>query len=174
MKIHGTLVKMHEASVNEKNNYFAVKRYPDLICEKHLSKTTLIRRFGYKEIKCRKGRLCFARKKLVYAKRIIGVIGRDEIKSAQKGDYRISLWNENEHTIIDADYDLVEIVENDTVKDYNAIINKITNFLYNEVDRYKPISDVLVKVIGSPEISESTMRLLNERFKEVEYLKNGE
>jgi len=168
--IYTFYLRIADAAKNEKNNYFAVKRFPYLICEKHFTKTVLVRRLGYKEIRCRKGKLCFARKKLVYAKQIIGVIGKDEMISTQIGDYYISLWNENDQAVKDADYDAVEIIENNTIKDYNAIINKVVNFLYNEIDRYKPINEVVVRVFGNPDISESTKRLLNKRFKKVEYI----
>lgn len=171
-KIYETLNKILEASADEKNNYFAIKRYPNLVCLKHNTRTTFHRHFLYNSIACRVNKKCFAERKLIYATHIIGVIGRSKTIKSTQGKYYVPLWNEKEHKINNADYDLIEIYENDEIADYNALINRVVDFFYNEIDRYKPINKVVVRIFGTPNISENTKRLLNERFLKIEYLNN--
>ena len=101
---------------------------------------------------------------------MIGFLGISFKKQAMNGDFYIVLWNPKSRKITNGDYDIIEIHESSKIKDYDAIISKIIDFLYNEIKRFKPINEVVVRIIGNPQISESTKRRLEEHFLKVEYL----
>jgi hypothetical protein len=168
-KFWGRIIKnILDAATNEKSSYSIMKKHPYLICTEHHLRPDLKKRFGYKNINCRMEDKCLADDKVIYAKNIIGVLGKDVIHGSSNDNYYIPIWNENEQRIDNADYDIIEIHESSEIKDYNAVINKIIDFLYNEINRYKPINEVVVKIIGNPQISESTKRRLEEHFFKVE------
>ena len=122
---------------------------------------------GYREIRCRDCEKWTSKSQVVCAKNIIGTIGMNGNFENSDNDYRIPVWDEVKKTVINADYDIIEIYESKAV-DCNAIIDRVVNFLYNEINRYKPVNEVVVKIIGYPVISRSTMRLMKERFLKVE------
>ncbi len=154
---------------NEKEHFALINKYPDLICAHHNCRTRKTTILGFIIINCRVSWFCFKQKKIREAKQIIGVIGKEMKKTIYKNNLCVSIWDSKRKKIVNGDFDIIEIHENNETKDYNAIINKIIDFLYNEIKRFKPINEVVVKIIGNPQISESTKRRLEEHFLKVEY-----
>jgi hypothetical protein len=159
--------------LGEKNNLlngnYLFKLYPNLMCKKHLARIKLESEYENEYLRCRIDKNCL---KIAYAKKIVGVIGIIHKNWRKQSDYYVTLLNHKTGEITNADYDIVEIHENKEIKDYNAVISKAISFLYNELNRYKPISEVIVRIIGDIEISESTKRLLEKNFLKVEYASN--
>jgi hypothetical protein len=160
-------IRVIKAARNEKNMYFAIKQFPDVICKEHNVRTKLVSHLGYREIRCRNGEKCTSKDQVVCAKNIVGTIGMNGSHENDDDNYRIPIWDEMEKTVINADYDIIEIHESIAI-DYDAIIHRIVSFLYNEIDRYKPVNEIIVRIIGHPVISDSNMRLMNERFLKIE------
>lgn len=154
----------------EKKYYGLIKRYPQVICTKHNSRIKLARRYGYKDLACKKDKECINKNRITYCVSLIGQIGRFENEETNNGNYYITLWDHNTNEIVNADYDIIEIHENKEIDNYDSVILKVVNFLHNDLKRYKPINKVIVKIFNNPNISESTKRLLEERFMKVEYL----
>ncbi len=162
-------IRVIKAARNEKNMYFAINQFPNVVCKKHNVRTKLVSHLGYLEIRCRNGEKCTSKDQVVCTKNIVGTIGMNGSYENDDNDYRIPIWDEVKKTTINADYDIIEIHESKAVN-YNAIIDKIVSFLYNEIDRYKPANEIIVRLVGEPAISESSKRLLKERFMKVEYI----
>jgi hypothetical protein len=169
LKIYEVFANILEASANEKSNYFAIKRFPHLVCNEHHARTIFKKEFGYKNVSCRVKENCFAKKRLQYAHNIVGILGKS-ISGNSGGNYYVPILDEEEQRINNADYDILEIHESPEINDYNGIINKIIDFLYNEINRYKPVNKIIIRLVGAPDISESSKRLLKERFMKVEYV----
>jgi len=154
---------------HEKDHFDLINSYPKAICKTHLTKTKQYSTLGFKTIHCRKSKKCFA-KGNVKALNLVGLIGDLSYGEEYENDYYVTLWDYEDNEIFDADYDIIEIQESENIKDYDSVINKVITFFYNEIDRFKPINEVIIRINGNPPISESTKRLLNERFFRVEYL----
>jgi len=147
------------------------KEHALLICNKHFTRTEAV--FLYDEvikIKCRKGDNCGKERNLIYAKHIVGLIGRNVNRRKFKGDYYIKMWDHKNQKVIDGDYDVIEIHEYNGIKSYDSVVNKIIDYFYNELNRYKSINQISVRVIGSPAMTDNTIRLLEKHFLSVEYL----
>jgi hypothetical protein len=153
-------------------NYFMASKYPNLICTQHLTKIRLIMVYGEKYISCRINEKCLTEKKIIYAKHLVGLIGKIDRDKRRKGNYYVTLWNHKTQEMRNGDYDIIEFHKNNEIEDYNSLIAKIVSYFYNELNRYKPINEVIVRIIGDIEISESTKRWLEKNFLKVEYASN--
>ncbi len=168
--VEGYLKRIKAVSLRQKKYYNIPDKFPDLICDMHLVRTKEKSFFGYKIVHCKKSKKCFSLGRITHAKMLIGVIGNYQ-RSWKFGDeYSTMIWDNENKKIIDGDYDIIEIREGLQMQDYNAVVSKVVAFFYNQVKRSKPISEMLVRVAGNPSLSESTKRLLEERFLKVEYL----
>lgn len=156
---------------NELENFELINKHPHLLCRRHYTRTVQTKVFGFRNIRCRSKWLCFRRKWIREVEQLIGLIGKYDEQLTLKNKYYLTLWNPKSGNFRNADYDEIEIHNNDKIKDYDSIINKMISFFYNELKRFKPINEVTVRIIGNPEISESTKRLLEEKFLKVEYLR---
>lgn len=154
----------------EKENYDIFSKYPLLVCKEHLTKTTQTSRLGYKKVDCRIDGKCYKKNNLVNARLLIGLIGKLNNGRVSKNDYYVTLWDHKEEIIKDGDFDIIEIHENKKIEDYNFVIAKLIDFFYNDLDRYKPINEIHVRIFGNPSISESTKRLMEKRFSNIEFL----
>jgi len=163
-------VQLVKTADNEKDHYDLIKNYPYLICSEHHTRTKSYSSFGYKGVKCRVGRKCLVHNNIKVSVKLVGLIGLIENGKAIDKDYYVSLWDHRYKKIRYGDYDIIEIHENKYLKNYDFIISKIITFFANEIRRYKPINEVIVKVIGNPPLSENTKRLLERHFLKVEYL----
>lgn len=159
-----------KAMEHEKTYYETIKYSPHLVCEKHYSKTIELINHGFKSIRCRHDENCLRKNNIVHAKHIIGLVGFIKSEQISSDNYYIALWDNELGVVRDADYDVIEIHKSPSINDYNGIVNKITSFFYNELERYKPIDEVIIRIVGDITISKSTKRLLEERFLKIEYL----
>jgi len=155
---------------NEKEHFTLISKYPDLLCRKHHTRTKQSKILGFRKINCRTSWFCFGQRRIREVKQLIGLIGKEYERWTFEKNYYVTLWNSKSGKINNGDYDVIEIHESNSIEDYNAVINKVIDFQYNEINRYEPISEVVVKIIGHPQISESTKRRLEEHFLKVEYL----
>ena len=152
----------------ERKNRIA-KDFPHLICSKHLSRTFMQSHFIYNSAICRKDANC-STENIIVAKQLTGLIGKSSQTEINNGTFYIELISKDNQTIINGDYDVLEVHKNAEIRDYDAVINKVTSFLYNELDRYKPINEITIRIFDDIPISENTKRLLEKRFGKVEYL----
>jgi hypothetical protein len=159
-----------KASRNEKNMYFAVKQFPGVVCKEHNLRTELVATLGYHVIKCRNGEKCISKSQIVCAKNIVGTLGMNGNMDNDEQDYHIPVWDEVNETTNNADYDIIKIYENKEIANYDSIIASVVSFLYNEIDRYKSVKTVEIQIVGNPAISDSTKRLLENRFLKVDYI----
>jgi hypothetical protein len=100
------------------------------------------------------------------------VIGKS-VNQTIENNYYITIWDNLEEKVTDGDFDIIEIHKSQEIENYDKVIDKVVRFLYNEVDRYKPLNQVTVKVIGNIELTENTKRLLKKHFFKVEYASNN-
>ncbi len=164
------IAKVGLAIDEEKQNYKA-KNHPYLICKEHFTRTkTIVIGEDFVRIKCRTGKNCAQEKKLTYAKRIIGIVGKPVVRNYYRGNYYVAMWDAENKQAVNGDYDIIEIHNNPEINDFDAIINKIIALFYNDVDRYIPIYRVTLKIIGSPVFSTSTQRLIDKSFTNIKYL----
>jgi hypothetical protein len=163
-------MELIKAMEHEKKYYGVIKYSPGLICKTHLAKTNEEMYHGFKSVCCRMDRTCLKKNRITRADEIVGLVGLEKSAAPQNGKYYLTLWDLESGKIHDADYDVVEIHENPGIEDYNGIISKIVSFYYNELERYKPLNQMVIRIVGSPEISVSTRRLLQERFLRIEYI----
>jgi hypothetical protein len=155
---------------NQKDHYEVIDKHPYIICNEHYTRTKKYKSFTYKGVKCRVGKKCLIHSNIQKAVHLVGLIGLIEDGKTVDNDYYITLWDHRYRKIRYGDYDIIEIHENNEVKDYDFIIAKVITFFSNEINRYKPFNEVLVKVIGNPPISENTKRLLEKHFMSLEYV----
>jgi hypothetical protein len=156
---------------NEKKNYDKIQNYRNYICKKHYLRPVLKRKFTFRNIQCQIDKNC-TKNDIILAKQIVGLIGKTTEPQKTENNYYITVWNGHNKEITEADFDIIEIHENKEIKDYNAIISKTISFLYNELNRYKSINQITVRIFGNIELTESTKRLLEKRFLKVEYASN--
>ncbi len=161
-----------DTAIHEKKYYETFKNYPYLICRKHLTRTNEYSTLGYKSVRCRVGKQCTKKGDIMHSVKLIGLIGLIENGKSSGNDYYATLWDHRLRKIRYGDFDEIEIHENDEMKDYDFVLSKIMTFFYNEIDRYKPIDEVRVKIIGNPPIAENTKRILEKEFLSVEYISN--
>ncbi|MEN8118751.1 MAG: hypothetical protein ABFS35_00290 [Bacteroidota bacterium] len=157
-------------ATSQKIHYAIIEKYPYLICTEHYTRTRDYTIMGYRSVRCRKGKKCLRRNKIGMAVRLVGLIGLIENDKLFENDYYVTLWDHRSGKIRYGDYDVIEIHNNEEIKDYNFVISKIITFFYNEIDRYKLINEVSIRVVGDVPISENTKRLLEQHFLKVEYL----
>ncbi len=146
------------------------RKHPNLICTKHLTRTSLHSHFIYNAAICRNNNNC-SNEDIIFAKQLTGLIGKKRPEKQVNGDFYVELLGDDKQVVKNGDYDIIEIHKNNEIEDYDAIISKVTSFFYNELNRHKPINKILVKIFGSIPISESTKRLLERNYFTVEYLK---
>lgn len=161
--------KIIEAAQNEKRNYSVIKEYPSVICSKHFRKVKSINSFGYKSMCCIYDNSCNIFKNYIIAKLIIGTIGKDEDDLVIDNCFYTNIYNHRDDSIKNADFDFIEIHENNNIINYDTIINKTVSFLYNELNRLKSLREITVIIYGDLPISKNTKRLLEEKFLKVEY-----
>ena len=150
-----------------------IENFPYLICQEHLARTKIKNIFGYKKVVCRIDKNCVKYyKRIIVWKYLVGRIGDFKDTRFNNDSYYVDIWNHETKEIRDGDYDIIQIHENDVIEDFDGVIVKVVSYFYNELKRFKPISEVIVKIIGQPKISESTKRLLEKRFLKVEYASN--
>jgi hypothetical protein len=166
---YNLFIKVLIVANHEKDHFDLINSYPNVICKEHLAKTKQYSTLGFKTVHCRKSTKCFARGH-VKALNLVGLIGDLNSGEEYENDYYITLWDYEHNIINDGDYDIIEIQESEKINDYDAVINRVITFFYNELNRFKPIKEVTVRIVGNPEISESTKRLLKERFLKLEYV----
>lgn len=163
-------IQVTETAKSEKDHYLIIQKAPYLICKMHHTRTIDYSILGYKSVKCRVHKKCLKHNDIVMAVRLVGLIGVLESGKQQDGDYFVTLWEHRLRKIRYGDYDVIEIHENEEIKDYDFVISKLITFFDNEIDRYKPLNEVVIKIVGNPLISENTMRLMANHFLKVEYL----
>lgn len=170
-KIFKLVERIVVAANIEKEQYHILAKFPDVACIEHNTRATVIKSLAYKRIKCRVGNEdCFNTDKLIYAKEIIGRIGKYTDNEKGAGVYYINIWHQFDDELSFGDFDKIEIYENTDVE-YNAIISKVIQFLDNDVNFVKRAKNVNVKVFGRPDLSNNTMRLMDEKLGEIEYVK---
>jgi hypothetical protein len=158
-------------AIDEEKQNYKTKSHPYLICKEHYTRTsTTVIGEDYVRVRCRTGKNCAKEKKLTYAKRIIGIVGKPVIRNYYRGNYYVAMWDAENKQVINGDYDIIEIHNNPEISDFDSIMNKIIALFYNDVDRYIPIYQVNLKIIGSPVFSASTQRLIDKSFTNIEYL----
>ncbi len=162
-------IQMVKTAENEKDHYDVIEKYPYVICTEHFTRTNKYASFTYKGVKCRVGKKCLAQNYIKPAVQLIGLIGLIENGNTIDNNYYVTLWDHRYWKIRYGDYDIIEIHESDEVKDYDFIIAKLITFFSNEINRYKPINRVEVRIVGKPALSENTIRLLKKHFLKVEY-----
>ena len=148
------------------------KRYAKLICTQHLTRTQpLFQENGEIRIVCRINSECAKSKKLKYVNYLIGVIGKHVKKPKKSKDHYVSLWNHSKNEIKHGDYDFIEIYQSNTINDYNSVLSQIMAFFYNDLNGFKPMNEIVVRIFGQIDLSKNTQRLLEKNFKDVEYYK---
>jgi hypothetical protein len=157
-------------AVVEKKNYFAFKRHPNLLCTSHLVRTGMKKELGFRDVYCRIDKSCMNKKNVIYAKHLAGLIGKKEKSRGFQGTYYVTLWDNKRKTIKNGDYDIIEIHKSNEIKDYDAVISKVTSFFYNELNRYKPINQITIRIFDNVTISESTKRLIEKHYQRIEYV----
>jgi hypothetical protein len=162
-------IQLVKTAENEKDHYDVIEKHPYVICTEHFTRTKKYTSFTYKGVKCRVGKKCLAHNHIKPAVHLIGLIGMIENGKSVDNDYYVTLWDHRYRKIRYGDYDIIEIHESNEVKDYDFIIAKIITFFDNEINRYKPINRVEVRIVGNPVLSENTIRLLEKHFMKVEY-----
>ena len=166
------LAFISDRAIHEKKYYTLIQNHPHLICKNHLTRVVLRKSLGYKEIACRVGEECVNQNQVIKLMNLVGRIGKPGHEQKDDESYYVDLWQPKTGEIKYGDYDIIEIYESNDIDDYDALISKIVSYLYNEIDRHKPINEVSVKVIGNPKLSENTKRLLEQNFLKVEYASN--
>ncbi len=166
---YNLFVKVLIVANHEKDNFEVINAYPNIICKDHLAKTKQYSTLGFKTIHCRKSKRCFAKGK-IKALNLVGLIGDLNDGEECENDYYVTLWDYENKKINDGDYDIIEIQESEKIDDFDAVVNKVIAFFYNELNRFKPIAEVRIRIVGNPPISESTKRLLKERFLKIEQI----
>jgi len=164
------LKKVETISARQKERYKIVSKFPDLICDMHFTRTVEKSFLGHKIVRCRTSKKCFSFGRIIHARLLVGIIGDYRWSRLFEDEYSTMIWNNETKTIFDGDYDVIEIREGDEIEDYDGAVNKVIAFLYNQIKRYKPIDEIVIRIAGNPRISESTKRLLEERFLKVVYL----
>jgi hypothetical protein len=159
--------KLQKFAQREKRDYAKIQNYPNLICKKHLSRIVLKDMLVYKNIQCRINDEC-DENDVIHARQLIAVIGKS-INQTIGDDYYVNIWDRQEGKVIDGDFDIIEIHKSKEIENYDAIINNVIRYYSNEINRYKPISQVIVSVFGDIELSENTKRLMEKHFLKVEY-----
>ena len=162
-------IQLVKTAENEKDHYEVIEKHPYVICTEHFTRTKKYTSFTYKGIKCRVGKKCLVHNQIKPAVNLVGLIGRIEEGKTLNNDYYVTLWDHRYRKIRYGDYDVIEIHKNNEVKDYDFIIAKVITFFSNEINRYKPIDRVKVRIIGNPGFSANTIRLLEKHFMKVEY-----
>ncbi len=145
------------------------KKFPHLVCAKHHTRTFMESHFIYSAAICRNDADCSS-ENIIVAKELIGFIGKIEQKKVNNGKHYVELFSKDSQTVINGDYDIIEVYKSSDIQDYDAVIYKVTSFLYNELDRYKPVNEITFRISDDIPISESTKRLLEKQFGKVEYL----
>jgi hypothetical protein len=120
---------------------------------------------------CRVGKICHKNKSLIKANELIGLIGVMERGKLINDEYYVTLWDHRLRKIRYGDYDIIEIHNNKDINDYDFVISKVITFFYNEIDRYKPLKEVDIRIIGDLPISENTLHLLQKHFSKLEFIK---
>ena len=159
-----------ETSLNEKKFHEIIEHFPHLICRKHFTRTKEYSSFGYKSVNCRIGTKCLRKGDIQMAVNLVGLIGLIENGRLVANSYYVTLWDHRFRKIRYGDFDIIEIHENEEIKDYDYVISKVITFFYNEIYRYKPLREASVRIVGNPAISENTRRMLHKHFLKVEYL----
>lgn len=168
--IYKYYVKKVGLAIDEEKHNYSAKNHPYLICKEHYTRTeTVVNDYDFIRLKCRSGEDCAREKKLTYAKRIIGIVGKPIKKNYSKGNYYVAMWNSEKKQLINGDYDIIEIYNNPEIGDYDAVMSKVVALFYNEMERYIPIYQVTLKIIGKPVFSTSTQRLIDNSFSKIEY-----
>jgi len=162
-------VQVVQTAENEKEHYDVIHKHPYVLCTEHHTRTKKYTSFVYKGVKCRVGKKCLSQNHIIPAVNLVGLIGVIETGKVIENDYYVTLWDHRYRKIRYGDYDIIEIHESDEVKDYDFIISKIITFFTNEINRYKPLNRVAIRVIGNPDYDENTKRLLEKHFLKVEY-----
>ncbi len=163
-------VQVVRTAKKEKKYYNIIEKYPHTICSEHHTRTKKYNYFTYKGLKCRIGKRCLVHNNIKPAIKLVGLIGMIENGKVADNNYYVTLWDHRYRKIRYGDYDVIEIHENPEVWNYDFIISKIILFFTNEIRRFKPMSDVSVVVVGHPPLAENTKRLLEDRFKTVEFI----
>ncbi len=162
--------KIKALSLSQKEYYKIPDKFPDLICDMHYVRTVEKSVLGHKIVHCRKSKKCYSLGRITHVKTLVGVIGDYKRSRKFADEYSSMIWQKETKTIYDGDYDVIEIREGNEIADYNAAVSRVVFFLYNQIRRRKPISEISIRIAGNPPLSESTKRLLEERFLKVEYL----
>ncbi len=148
------------------------KQYAKLNCTQHLTRTQpLFLEGGDIRIVCRVGRRCSNSRKLKYADKLVGVIGKKVAKHVWDKDYCVSLWNHTKNVVRHGDYDIIEVYPTAKIKDYNSVLTQIMGYFYNDLKGFKPMDEIVVKIYGELNLTKSTQRLLEKNFKKIEYYK---
>ncbi len=148
------------------------KVHAKLICTQHLTRTEpLFLDDGEIRIACRIDTSCSRNKKLKYADKLIGVVGKNIRKSRVGRDYYVNLLGQSRQEIRNGDYDFIEIYQSGSIKDYNSVLSQIMAFFYNDLNGYRPMNEIVVKIFGELNLSNNTQRLLEKNFKDVKYYK---
>lgn len=148
------------------------KKYAKLICTQHLTRTRpLFFEGGEIRIVCRVNDNCSNHRKLRYADKLVGVIGKTVKKHAKNKNYYVNLWNHSKKVVKDGDYDVIEVYPTAKINDYNSVLTQIMGYFYNDLKGFKPMDEVIVHIFGELNLTQSTRRLLEKNFKDVKYYK---
>jgi hypothetical protein len=154
----------------ERKYFQLINNYPNLICQNHVAKVTYVSTIGISRVECRFDGDCHHNGNIIFpVKNIIGVLGDDNLLGVDNENFYINIWNAKDKSCINGDYDIIEIRASDKIKDYDFIIQNIYSFLYNDLNRIRPVNEIIVRIVGNPLISENSLNLLKEKFKTVEY-----
>lgn len=159
-----------ETALNQKKHNEIIGKFPYLICRKHLTRTKEYSTLGYKSVSCRIGKRCLRKADIQHTVNLVGLIGMIENGKTVSNDYFVTLWDHRYRKIRYGDYDIIEIHESNEMKDYDFVISKIITFFYNEINRFKPLREVTLRIVGNPPISENTKRMMHKHFLNVEYI----
>ncbi len=81
------------------------------------------------------------------------------------------MWDNSKKVVKHGDYDFIEIYQTNTIKDYNNVLSQMMAFFYNDLNGFKSMDEIVVKIFGELNLTKSTQRLLEKNFKEVKYNK---
>ena len=101
---------------------------------------------------------------------IIGLIGGNVKGIRQQGNKAyIGIWSKSSKKAGNADIDILEIRNTPGIS-YDYAINDVIKTLKNDVSRPgNYLKNIPVVLKGNPPVSENSMRLLEQEFKEIRY-----
>ena len=169
MLVHLYFYDVLKVSASQKEYFDLINKSPYLVCMDHFTRTKERSALMFKTVRCRHGKKCLDNDRITHAVNLVGLIGKIENGKQTGADYYVTLWDHRVNKIRYGDYDVIEIHYTKDISNYDFVINKVFTFFDNEIDRYKPLGDVVVKIFGKVPITENTKKILENHFLKVEY-----